>query len=676
MSSSIVIISAESGDKKNSARHALADRVGASLVTSWLENIDSNMSGIASGNVSGIASGNMSGIDVLLVDLAHAKSAQLGELLQQLNDASPTARALLVGTTTQAPLLRLLSSTALSGVPILGWAEDFSSPELEAKILSALSESRELKQATESLTLYHQHNENLQRLSRELEERIEARRTELAESTLRLQQSQRRNDVLHRALNAVHLSQSISEIEKRLGKVLKTPHDSPGVDWVKIAFTSLSQLEAAPLNPKTSSALAVPIDHIGHVYFGRSPDKPFRAEDRTFLTPIAEAVSLAVTRLQTIERMDLVRREWEETFNSISDPVAVIDDQLNVVRGNRALIRARRPEAIIGRPCYDVIFGRSSPCSACPVMKAKEAHRGRVPESIAPQVFRMEPQPESAASKVFEVSSRPIRSNDPLEPTLLVHLYRDDTIGSRFEKRITESAQMAELGTIGSSIAHQLNNPIGGMLSLIQLLLMDLDGKAESFLGAHELRDELREMEAGTRRCAQIVRDLLGFTRRGIEDAPGEHDLYEVVQQAVKITELQTRSRGLRFEIETAEKHEAPTVGGQESNSAACGITVIGRFNLLAQAIRAVLLAMISEKLRDHVLTIHLDQNADHSRALLTVQCAGGDQNPDLTIAREIIAEHGGSLELISHSERNGAKGQPVQEARFELLAKSLTTKI
>lgn len=644
MSSSIVIVGQQATTPSDPRRRALADRIGATMLDTWPE--------------------NKTGIDVLIVDLAHAKAAQLREQLLQISEASPTARTLLVGHSS-TPILELLASTTL-GTPILGWIESFESEMFEAKVLAALSESRELKQAAESLTLYHQHNENLQRLSSELEERIEARRAELAESTLRLQQSQRRNDVLHRALNAVHLSQSIPEIEKRLGKVLQSTLDAPSVDWVKIAFASLSQLEAAPINPKASSALAVPIDHIGHVYFGRSPDKPFRAEDRTFLTPIAEAVSLAVTRLQTIERMDLVRREWEETFNSISDPVAVIDDQLNVVRGNRALIRDRRPESIIGKPCYTVVFGRGKPCPSCPVVKMKEAHRGRIPESISPQVFRMEQQPDSSASPVFEVSSRPIRSSDPLEPTLLVHLYRDDTTASRFEKRITESAQMAELGTIGSSIAHQLNNPIGGMLSLIQLLLMDLDGKPEGFSGAHELRDELREMEAGTRRCAQIVRDLLGFTRRGVEDAPGEHDLYEVVQQAVKITELQTRSRGLRFEITTRPGFD-PTSGA---------ILVIGRFNLLAQAIRAVLLAMISESLRDHVLTINLDQNVEHDRAIITVQCAGGDQNPDLTIAREIIAEHGGSLELLCHPGANEAKDQPVQEARFELLAKSLTTKI
>lgn len=644
MNSAIVIVAPHETTPHDARRRTIAERIGATITETWPE--------------------NKNGIDVLIVDLARTDVSQIGEQLRQMSDASPTARALFVGHSSM-PLFKLMASTTL-GTPVLGWIESFEDESFESNVLAALSESRELKQAAESLTLYHQHNENLQRLSSELEERIEARRTELEESTRRLQQSQRRNDVLHRALNAVHLSQSIAEIEKRLGKVLKSTLDAPSVDWVKIAFASLSQLEAAPLNPKASSALAVPIDHIGHVYFGRSPDKPFRAEDRTFLTPIAEAVSLAVTRLQTIERMDLVRREWEETFNSISEAVAVIDDQLNVVRGNRALIRDRRPESIIGKPCYSVIFSRNKPCPSCPLYKMKEAHRGRIPESISPQVFRIEEHPDSIASPVFEVSSRPIQSTDPLEPTLLVHLYRDDTTASRFEKRITESAQMAELGTIGSSIAHQLNNPIGGMLSLIQLLLMDLDGKPESFSGAHELRDELREMEAGTRRCAQIVRDLLGFTRRGVEDAPGEHDLFDVVQQAVKITELQTRSRGLRFEIITNTSLD-PATGA---------ILVIGRFNLLAQAIRAVLLAMISENLRDHVLTIKIDQNASHDQAIITVKCADGDQNPDLTIAREIIAEHGGSLELLSHPGGTEAKDQPVQEARFQLLAKSLTTKI
>ncbi|MBL7689585.1 MAG: hypothetical protein JNJ49_16230, partial [Bdellovibrionaceae bacterium] len=150
MSSSIVIVGQQATTPSDPRRRALADRIGATMLDTWPE--------------------NKTGIDVLIVDLAHAKAAQLREQLLQISEASPTARTLLVGHSS-TPILELLASTTL-GTPILGWIESFESEMFEAKVLAALSESRELKQAAESLTLYHQHNENLQRLSSELEERI------------------------------------------------------------------------------------------------------------------------------------------------------------------------------------------------------------------------------------------------------------------------------------------------------------------------------------------------------------------------------------------------------------------------------------------------------------------------------------------------------------------------
>jgi signal transduction histidine kinase len=246
-----------------------------------------------------------------------------------------------------------------------------------------------------------------------------------------------------------------------------------------------------------------------------------------------------------------------------------------------------------------------------------------------------------------EVSSRPLQQTDE---TRLVHLYRDATTSVQLEKRIVESAKMAELGTIGSSIAHQLNNPIGGMLSHIQLLLMDL--KTLDFEGRDELFSELREMESGTRRCAEIVRDLLGFSRRADEDEAHEHDLIEIVDQAMKITELQTRSRGIRFKMATN----------------ASEILISGRFNLLAQAVRAVLLSLLPKGLRDLTVNVSvLVKEAESSTLESEVSPPGvlpmtnrveveigpvrrTEKNTsaaaglDLSVAQQILSEHGGSL--------------------------------
>lgn len=535
----------------------------------------------------------------------------------------------------------------LHETPIFAWISSYSAEDFTSSVMQALDQARENRQATESLAMYFEHNQTLQKLSEELEQRIELRRSELNDSTWRLQQSQRRSEIMHRTLNAVHVSQSIPEIERQLLQVLggqgaggqtHSPQDAPTVDWIRITFAAQSRLEAAPVDARAGSIFSAAIGSDSHIHFGRSAERPFRSDDRNFLTSIAEAVALAVTRLRSLERMERIKHEWEETFNAITHPIAVLDENLRLVRGNRALLKGRAPEQVVGRPCYEAVFGRQQACPACPVMgdflAGRFRHRSR---STTVGLNRTNQFRIAAPSGHAEVSSRPLHHPDE---AMLVHLYRDATSSVQFEKRIVESSKMAELGTIGSSIAHQLNNPIGGMLSHIQLLLMDL--KTLNFDGRDELVQEMREMENGTRRCAEIVRDLLGFSRRADEDEAHDHDLLEIVTQAMKITELQTRSRGIRFKMTT----KAGSTGASE-------VLISGRFNLLAQAVRAVLLTLLPKGLRDLTVpvTVHILNDATNPKVEVEIgpvpgaeidQAASGGL--DLTVARQILSEHGGSL--------------------------------
>lgn len=569
----------------------------------------------------------------------------------------PNTKVIVVGRKTAEAAQKILK--LLAEVTVFAWVESFSNDEFQTRTLAALDEAREARQASESLQMYLEHNESLQRLSAELELRIEDRRTELSESTWRLQQSQRRSEIMHRALNAVHVSSSVPEMERQLLQILHpqshSSTDAPNVEWIRIAFTAQTSLENRELDKRATSVFTSSLGANGNIYFGRAPDRPFRSDDKNFLTPIAEAVALAVTRLQSLERMEQIKREWEETFNAIVNPVAVLDDQLRLVRGNRALLRGRTPEETVGRPCFEAVFGRKNACPDCPVMQDLSTGRHRSGRRYSGGVvnpravqFRVEQNRPGHVPETFEVSSRPLTKNDGLEPSLadagdvplLVHLYRDATTTARFEKRIVESSKMAELGTIGSSIAHQLNNPIGGMLSHIQLLLMDM--KTLNFPGKDELLKELKEMESGTRRCAEIVRDLLGFTRRGDEDQAHDHDLAEIVEQAIKITELQTRSRGIRFKLDLTSEAEV-------------SLTVKGRFNLLAQAVRAVLLAILPTGLRDRQINLNISVSEAEIEIATEIPISeishveNSSENLDLTVAEQILTEHGGRL-MISQN--------------------------
>jgi|GEM_PF-2733343 len=605
--------------------------------------------------------------DAIAIDAGCAgrEARALRDLLSKLEVSGLPTQCLLVGPMSEETLL------ASRGLRIWAQIPSWENREhLLQELFEASGEAREERQNRESLQLYHAHNEELERLSSELEQRVLSRRNELAESSSKLQASQRRNEVLQRALTGVHLAKGVAEMERVL---LQALGEFPGVNWVRIAFQSLSRLEnPAPLGQLADHVHTISLGEVGptplgHLHFGRTADRPFRSDERALLTSVGEAVALAVRRLQTKVRLEQIKREWEETFNAIVDPVAVFDEQLRLVRGNRALAQRAQQfgltrETMIGQVCYRVMFGRSTACEGCPVAEDRDGHRGRLPSTSSPRQFRIH-EVQKGERLTFEASARPIQylsseadvegGSDAGGESLFVHLYRDISESLKFERRILESSKMAELGTIGSSIAHQLNNPIGGMLSHIQLLLMDLDRlEFQTAQQRDELRVELKEMEAGTRRCGQIVQDLLGFTRRSHEAEASPQELMDILRQAIKITELQTRSRGVRFTVEVAPELEAAQITGY--------------FNPLAQAVRAALLAVVPSQLRDHVIRLRLATERRASNESALSSSAGEAQMLRLEIGLKLEEFYQEDGSPSASSATNSVTSTEVQGARID----------
>lgn len=65
-----------------------------------------------------------------------------------------------------------------------------------------------------------------------------------------------------------------------------------------------------------------------------------------------------------------------------------------------------------------------------------------------------------------------------------------------------------ELGIISSSIAHELNNPIAGILASIALLQLEDDLP-------DDIEKTLKDMEEGAKRCRDLIQVFLGFTKEG-----------------------------------------------------------------------------------------------------------------------------------------------------------------
>jgi two-component system NtrC family sensor kinase len=97
---------------------------------------------------------------------------------------------------------------------------------------------------------------------------------------------------------------------------------------------------------------------------------------------------------------------------------------------------------------------------------------------------------------------------------------------------IVRSEKLSSVGQLAAGVAHELNNPLTGILTFAHLVSKRLPEDSPS-------RADLRVIIEQTQRCADIIRQLLDFSREShAEMRP--HDLHAVIDQAVALIEHQT----------------------------------------------------------------------------------------------------------------------------------------
>ncbi|UXR64235.1 HAMP domain-containing histidine kinase [Bdellovibrio bacteriovorus] len=506
--------------------------------------------------------------------------------------------------------------------------ESFQDADLEQHLFAALEEANQRKQDENLALLIREQTSQLKRLQIELEERVQKRTKFLTEARRKLFMTNSRIEGFKRALMAVHEASSVVEIEHLLNDSLAATVQT---SWIRLFFHPQDELFAKQVQSQLSfTQYQVPLfrqhEKVGSIFFLRAPDHPFSREESDFLNRVAEAVALALDRIQKLKESESLKEQWEATFNSMSDPVVLIDTNYDIIQSNKALEErlAEQPHQETSRKCYKVLFNRDEPCPGC--------QRG--------SNFRV--QSRSSSPRSFEVYSQSLLL-DSEKPPVFVNLYHDITQQLKMERQILESAKMAELGTIGSSIAHELNNPLGGILSFTQLIKMDMDPQ-------HPLYPDVVEMEAGVQRCKEIVQNLLGFTRDPNADREGEVSVKEICLRALKIVELQTKSQGIEVKL----------------HFPVDDVIVRGHLNLLAQALKNVLQNSI-DRLTDRIRQekgfrafLDIEINVETDSAVILIKDNGPtDKNPSLpmglgvSVASQILRDHEGELEFSS------ALGQP-----------------
>lgn len=100
-----------------------------------------------------------------------------------------------------------------------------------------------------------------------------------------------------------------------------------------------------------------------------------------------------------------------------------------------------------------------------------------------------------------------------------------------FMEKILQAEKMVSLGQLASGVAHELNNPLTGILGNAQILLSEIPKE-------NRWHDDIKVIEECAKRCKQIIISLLGFARQ-TESVIQKSDINYLIDKTLELCQHQ-----------------------------------------------------------------------------------------------------------------------------------------
>ena len=200
-----------------------------------------------------------------------------------------------------------------------------------------------------------------------------------------------------------------------------------------------------------------------------------------------------------MERILKSQRQWQETVDAISDYIFVVDGDRRIQRMNLSLARRFQvhPRDLVGRKINE-LFHLELPHEHCVLDRAIATHAPALEEIVL-------------GEEAFMISVFPSVVSDE---EVYVCIMKDITEMKRLRSKIYHSYKLASIGQLVSGVAHEINNPLTGILGFAELISMQT--------GEEVVKREIAKVRTAAERCKRIVESLLCFSRqkrpqRGLE---------------------------------------------------------------------------------------------------------------------------------------------------------------
>ncbi len=335
-------------------------------------------------------------------------------------------------------------------------------------------------------------------------------------------------------------------------------------------------------------------------------------------------------------------QEFQTLLNAISDTLILLSPEMEVLwtnSGNAFELNETASDPV-GQYCYKLLHDRSAPSEDSPITRCFDTAEKEV--SVV-----------THNGAVLDIRAFPIKEAEKVSSVLL--LVSDITEKMSMQAEAMHAGHMASLGELAAGVAHEINNPITGIINYGQILI-------------NECSPESMEKDIGERivkegeRIGRIVRTLLSYAHSGREEKKPTR-VPAVLEESIILTQAQIRKEGIDLKIDLPE--DLPEVDANFQQIQQGFMNIINnvryalnekypgrhknkRFEITGEKV------IISD--RPYVRIVFYDQGVGisaHELSMLTkpffsTKPVGKGTGLGLNITQRIITDHGGQLSFES----------------------------
>ena len=268
-------------------------------------------------------------------------------------------------------------------------------------------------------------------------------------------------------------------------------------------------------------------------------------------------LALALEKILMLITINRASKEWRSTFDAISEPVTVVDSTFRIIKANKAFAELINLDIkkIKDKKCYSLLASRKTPCNNCPAMQSEqELKTARIKDKSKNDLIAW---------------SYGIDLNDE---NYHFQFYRNMAKENALMSALVQSEKLAALGKLVSAIAHEINNPLAGILATSQLMLADEEG-----LQKLSITEEIVEIKSSAWRSKKIIDDLLGFTEE-FEKILEQVDINDSIHTALTFSKSALKNIKLKTELQ----NNLPKINSSSSSIQQA------IFNLVTNAVHAM----------------------------------------------------------------------------------------